>query len=134
MIETKISQGPEEGDTPGRRASNRGRDSKGRRTSNRDSLFLSATVRRRCDSDAELIPVRIRNLSAIGVMAEYTHEVAPDEPVIVTVRGIGPVPGKVAWIKRGRIGIAFDAEIDPLLARKPVAGSAASDTVQRRPL
>ena len=134
MIETKISKAEDGGDTPGRRASNRGRESKGRRTSNRDSLFLSATVRRRSDSEADLIPVRIRNLSAIGVMAEYTHEVAPDEPVIVTVRGIGPVPGKVAWIKRGRSGIAFDAEIDPLLARKHVTGTGPSDQVQRRPL
>jgi hypothetical protein len=134
VIETKITKAQEQGDTPGRRASNSGRDNRGRRTSGRDSLFLSATVRRRCDSQDELIPVRIRNLSAVGVMAEYTDVVAPDEPVIVTVRGIGPVAGKVAWIKRGRIGIAFDAEVDPLLARKPVASQAPADPAQRKPL
>lgn len=91
-----------------------------RRRASRDSLFLSATIRRQGDSEAELVPVRVRNLSAIGMMADYEDVAEPDDPVVVTVRGIGSVKGKVAWVKRGRIGIAFDVEVDPLLARRPV--------------
>ncbi|WP_243444822.1 PilZ domain-containing protein [Sphingosinicella humi] len=90
-----------------------------RRTSPRDSLFLSATIRRPEDT-AEPVPVRVRNLSAIGVMADFNDVASPGEVVVVTVRGIGSVAGKVAWIKRGRIGINFDVEIDPLKARRPV--------------
>lgn len=112
------------GDRPGRRATNEGRESIGRRDSGRDSLFLTATIRRRDDPEEGLPPVRVRNLSAIGLMAEYKDVVAQGEPVTVTVRGIGAVAGKVAWIRRGRIGIAFDVEVDPLTARKPLSAQA----------
>jgi hypothetical protein len=37
------------------------------------------------------------------------------------VRGIGWLDGHIAWTAEGRIGIAFEREIDPMAARKPVA-------------
>ena len=117
-------------DRPGRRVSNAGRPSTGRRTSGRDSLFLSATIRRPGDSGIDPAPVRVRNLSAIGLMADYSEIAAEGEPVTVTVRGIGTIAGKVAWLRRGRIGIAFDVEVDPLAARKPVGAAVA----KHRPL
>ena len=45
---------------------------------------------------------------------------AIDTPVELEIRGIGHVNGRVAWQAEGRTGIAFDADIDPLKARKPV--------------
>ena len=102
-----------------------------RRMSARDSMFLSATIRRAQDSDAELKPVRVRNLSAIGLMADYSGVAIPGDAVIVAVRGIGKVPGKVAWLKRGRIGVTFDIEVDPLMARKPVVPPSRQGTKQR---
>ena len=105
----------------------------GRRTSARDSLFLSATIRRARDPDAELKPVRVRNLSAIGLMADYVGVAIPGDSVVVTVRGIGKVSGKVAWLKRGRIGVNFDVEVDPLMARKPVVPPSRQG-VKQRPL
>ena len=108
----------------------------GRRAAARDSLFLSATIRRDGDKEEELVPVRVRNLSAVGLMADY-HEVAEvGESVVVSLRGIGSVAGKVAWIRRGRIGISFDVEVDPKLARKPVTAAPRSDPPPRpiRPL
>ena len=134
MIETKITKAGRTGDTPGRRFSNSGRPNKGRRVSVRDSLFLAATIRRRTDSEEELVPVRVRNLSAVGLMADYEREAEPGEPVMVTLRGIGMEPGMVAWVEKGRIGIAFDEDVDPMLARRPVSGQAAPDSVQRRSL
>jgi hypothetical protein len=133
LIETRITKG-RTGDTPGRRLTNRGRDNQGRRVSARDSLFLAATIRRRTDSEEELVPVRIRNLSAVGLMADYEREAEPGEPVIVTLRGIGKVPGMVAWVEKGRIGVAFDEDVDPMLARRPVGAQAAPDPIQHRPL
>ena len=115
-------------DRPGRRASNAGRNSAGRRSAGRDSLFLSAVIHRQ--GEEEPAPVRVRNLSAVGLMADYTDLAREGEPVTVTVRGIGSVAGKVAWVRRGRIGIAFDVEVDPVAARKPVGGAAA----KHRPL
>lgn len=105
-----------------------------RRSSNRDSLFLSATIRREGDGEDEPAPARVRNLSAVGVMVDYVENVAPGEPVVVTVRGLGSVPGKVAWVRQARIGIAFDVEVDPKLARKPVKVSPRAAAPSKRPV
>lgn len=100
------------------------RASRTRRAAERDSLFLSATIARLRAPEPELLPVRVRNLSADGMMADFTNVAEVGEPVVVTVRGIGAVSGHVAWIRRGRIGIRFDVEVDPLMARRPVGRQA----------
>ena len=103
---------------------------RGRRTRQRDSLFLSATVQRPGEPEGKA--VRVRNLSAIGVMADYDDAVAVDEPVVVGIRGVGAVAGRVAWVRKGRIGITFDSEVDPLKARRPV-GKGAPPLERQRP-
>jgi hypothetical protein len=90
------------------------------RRTERANFFLSASIRRRSDPEGEPGQVRVRNLSSQGMMADYHEAVDVGEPVIATVRGIGSVAGKVAWVRKGRIGIVFDAEIDPRQAIKPV--------------
>jgi hypothetical protein len=90
------------------------------RAGGRDSLLLTAQIRK-AGSDSST-QVRVRNLSSGGLMAEYSGVIASDTQVEVEVRGIGWVPGRVAWVVDGRIGVAFDVEIDPLAARKPVGG------------
>lgn len=89
----------------------------------RDSLFLMANLR--VKGIGETLSVRVRNLSPGGLMAELPDPVVPDCAVEVEVRGIGWVPGRVAWQTEGRAGIAFDREIDPRRARKPVGGGKA---------
>jgi hypothetical protein len=84
----------------------------------RDSLFLMADFR--VDGSSEVTQVRVRNLSAGGLMAELPNGLELGLQVEFDVRGIGWVPGKVAWSAAGRVGIAFDRQIDPMLARKPV--------------
>jgi hypothetical protein len=116
---------------PAGRETRLARNNQSRRSSSRDSLFLAATIRRKADGAGELSPARVRNLSAVGVMVDYADAVEPGESVIVTVRGIGSVPGKVAWVRRGRIGIAFDLEVDPKLARKPVRAASATASTKR---
>ena len=64
--------------------------------------------------------VRIRNLSAGGMMAELGRAVPVGTAGTLEVRGIGEVRGRVAWCAEGRVGIALDAPIDPKRARKPV--------------
>jgi hypothetical protein len=92
----------------------------------RDSLLLTAGFRLKGDSRVE--QVRIRNLSAGGLMAEVGDDVDRDAEVEVEVRGIGWIPGRIAWQAMGRVGIAFDKQIDPKKARKPVgSGKKASD-------
>ncbi|MES2451089.1 MAG: PilZ domain-containing protein [Pseudomonadota bacterium] len=88
------------------------------RNDSRDSLFLMADMR--VPGAASVLQVRVRNLSAGGLMAEFPTGLDQGTLVEFDVRGIGWVPGKVAWSAAGRIGVAFDRQIDPMLARKPV--------------
>lgn len=89
-----------------------------KRELDRDSLFLKAEL---CfvggDNCGE---VRIRNLSAGGLMAEAPVQTKRGDKVQLELRNIGRVTGHVAWVAQGRFGVAFDHPIDPKLARKPV--------------
>jgi hypothetical protein len=92
-------------------------DFTGQRTGSRDSLMLAANFRVPGLADEQ---VRVRNLSSGGLMAEYTRPIERDTEVQIEVRGVGWVKGRIAWAAEGRVGVAFDIEIDPLRARKPV--------------
>lgn len=96
-------------------------DGEHNRQETRDSLFLMAAFR--VDGTREVCAVRVRNLSAGGLMAEYPNGLEQGRHVEFEIRGIGWVPGKVAWTAAGRIGVAFDRHIDPMMARKPVGQS-----------
>jgi hypothetical protein len=87
----------------------------------RDSLFLLAQVR--VDGDETVHRVKVRNLSAGGMMAEGDVAVSRGIRVQVELRNIGWVEGTVAWKQDERFGIAFVDEIDPKSARAPVSGS-----------
>ncbi len=89
------------------------------RDGGRDSLLLVAPLK--LASMAVPVTVRIRNLSSGGLMAEYAGRADIGDAAEVDVRGVGLVAGRVAWVAEGRMGIAFDQEIDPKKARKPVA-------------
>jgi len=112
---------PRDGETDDREADVGGAHN---RVSARDSLFLAAMVRRE-DAAAEG-PVRVRNLSAGGMMMDCSLDLARGDRIEITLRGIGIVKGRVAWREDARIGVAFDEQIDPKLARKPV-GSGGGD-------
>ncbi|WP_457348072.1 PilZ domain-containing protein [Sphingomonas sp. UYP23] len=96
------------------------------RQESRDSLFLMADFR--VVGSSEVHAVRVRNLSAGGLMAELSGGLEQGLRVEFDVRGIGWVPGQVAWSAAGRIGVAFDQQIDPLLARKPVGQGSQTPT------
>lgn len=84
----------------------------------RDSLLLTAQLL--VPSMSAPVQVRVRNLSAGGLMAEYAGPVVLNDAVEIEMRGVGRISGTIAWVTEGRVGIAFNAQIDPMLARKPV--------------
>lgn len=96
-------------------------NSAAKRGANRDSLLLKAVLRFPSTRHEE--EVRIRNLSAGGLMAETPVRVSRGEIVEIHLRSIGWITGHVAWATEGRLGIAFDRPIDPKDARKPVSVS-----------
>ena len=85
----------------------------------RDSLLLLAQLR--VDGGESEFRVKVRNLSAGGMMAEGTVPVTRGSLISIALRNIGWVDGTVAWKQDDRFGIAFVEEIDPKLARAPVA-------------
>ncbi|WP_083748333.1 PilZ domain-containing protein [Sphingomonas sp. Sph1(2015)] len=90
------------------------------RAGRRDSLLLMAQM----TLGDEVAPrdVRVRNISEGGLMAELPISVEIGTPVALNLRGVGAVSGRIAWCTQGRVGVAFDRQIDPTLVRKPVGG------------
>ena len=86
----------------------------------RDSMFLLARLR--VEEEGTEHQVRVRNLSAGGMMAEGQVDVVRGTAISVELRNLGWVRGTVAWRQDGRFGIAFAQEIDPSVVRVPVAG------------
>src|SRR3546814_13465228 len=92
------------------------------RKAKRDSLFLLTSVSSP-DGPARG-KVRVRNLSAKGLMADCPFPIIEGEAVILNVRAVGPVSGAVVWINGDQIGVAFDTTIDQARARVPVSSKA----------
>jgi hypothetical protein len=86
------------------------------RNISRDSLFLMAELR--FEGAEALERVKVRNLSAGGMMAEGALRVLRGSRLSIKLRNIDWVDGSVAWVQDNRFGIAFDREIDPALARQ----------------
>jgi len=89
-----------------------------KRSMDRDSLFFegsSALYQQKNEHE-----VRIRNVSAGGLMADIPTDAPRGEPVEIKLRNIGWVSGHIAWATDGRVGIAFDRPINPKDARNPV--------------
>jgi hypothetical protein len=84
----------------------------------RDSLFVMADLRL-AGSDAEH-RIKVRNLSAGGMMGEGAVRVSRGEKIAVRIRNVGWIEGTVAWVQEDRFGVAFHEEIDPKVARAPV--------------
>jgi hypothetical protein len=82
--------------------------------------------------------VKIRNVSATGLMAEGTLGATIGETVMLELRNIGAIEGIVAWVQSNRFGVAFAQPIDPLLMRTPADVSTSQtetrDYYQRGPV
>lgn len=100
------------------------------RNISRDSLFLLAEIR--LDGADSEFRVKVRNLSAGGMLAEGSVPVVPGNRLKISLRNIGWVDGGVAWVQENRFGIAFDHEINPKLARAPVNGDQPNSTAHRQ--
>lgn len=101
------------------------------RAQRRDSLLLRAEVRS-LEGHSPITAI-VRNLSPGGMMAENAFVYPVDTRVEVQLRNMGAVPGRVAWTVENRMGIAFDWEINPTAARKPVLKTS-NPTLRRKPI
>ncbi len=89
------------------------------RQMSRDSLFVMARCKVEGDASGTEHRVKVRNLSAAGMMAEGDVKVSRGSLVSVDLRNIGWVDGTVAWKQDNRFGIAFLEEVDHRLVLTP---------------
>ncbi|MFS0736090.1 PilZ domain-containing protein [Sphingomonas sp. 1P06PA] len=101
------------------------------RAEQRNSMFLQAHVIPVAGGDAQLL--RVRNLSSGGLMAEGGRGLVRGAIVKIDLRGIDNIAGRVAWTTEDRIGIAFDAPIDPAEARRARPASAGTTMLLVKP-
>lgn len=111
-VEEPRACGGDEAEAPG------GDDGAHRRTQPRDSMFLGATLRH--PQSDEAWPVRVRNISAGGLMADFDGQLQRGDHVEIELRVIGLISATVAWAAQGKIGLSFDQRIDPLLVRRQI--------------
>lgn len=97
----------------------------------RDSLFVLAEMRLEGQEGEHRI--KLRNLSAGGMMGEGTVRVTRGALISVHIRNIGWTEGTIAWVQDNRFGVAFAEEIDPKEARLPAKSGNESVILQRVP-
>lgn len=98
----------------------------------RDSLFIMAELR--LDGNETIHRVKVRNLSAGGLMAEGPVKVGRGLTAWVNLRNAGWIEGAVAWVQDNRFGIAFHHEIDPKVVRANTVSPHAGEAVVRNRL
>lgn len=98
----------------------------------RDSMFMVAKLT--FEDRSEPVDVRIRNLSATGMMAQTKHTAEIGTRVTVALRNHDDVVGTVAWAEGERLGIAFENAIDPKAARVQAQASEGTPSYARAAL
>lgn len=113
-------------DTSPRPCDGSGDDAGWHRGDVRESMLLMASVRALDEDAGRAFPLRVRNLSSGGLMGESDRKMVRGERVVVDLRGVGEVPGSVAWAGGNKFGVSFDRAIDPKATRKPVGSGVSS--------
>lgn len=97
-------------------------DSAVQRDAPRNSIFLGAVLW--LDGEEQRHDVRVRNISASGMMIDFMVQTDKDTRVKADIRNVGVVSGYVAWSTGTRMGVRFDRDIDPEKARlKPAVAT-----------
>ena len=91
------------------------------RGKSRESIFLSANLK--FEGVKTETAVRVRNISAGGMMVDCSVAFAIGHKLVATIKNIGEVEGRVAWSVAPRMGIAFDQEVDPKKVRVQIGGT-----------
>ena len=94
----------------------------------RESLIMMADMR--VENVVANYRIKVRNLSPGGMMGAGEARVVRGSRVNITLRGLEPVNGTVAWVQGDRFGVAFDVEVDCEHAKHVYFTSAASRSLE----
>ncbi len=76
----------------------------------RENLILLADLS--IESEPGAHRIKVRNLSAGGMMGEGRVPVIRGHRILVNLPGAGEVSGTIAWVQQTRFGVSFDKEVD----------------------
>ena len=125
--ETLVLMTDAEGPVSGRRAGERPTIAVKRDRQPRQVLFLRGQLHWAQGS----LPVKLRNLSAEGMMIDSPSDLIAGVPVVVEIPGGQAVSGHVRWCRSGQIGIKFEAPLDlETLIRPPEPPRESADYVK----
>lgn len=83
-----------------------------RRHQQRNDLYQVADAR--IGRDPAIHSIKVRNLSADGLMGEGAVNVASGTRLELDLPELGRVSGTVVWVHEPRFGVAFDDEVPSL--------------------
>jgi len=89
-----------------------------RRTANRSSLYLAASLY----CDGSVYPVKIRNISSAGALLDTLTVLAPGS-LVQLIRGPLIVHALVAWTDQGRLGLKFSGTVDVQRWRQTISNA-----------
>jgi diguanylate cyclase (GGDEF)-like protein len=75
--------------------------------------------------------IRLRNISAMGALAECDVPVTPGDALTIDIVGVGPVVGTVRWSQANKFGIEFTEHFD--IARLAAKPPKSNDVTMLRP-
>lgn len=84
----------------------------------RYAVMLAGTIKLQA-SRRDGMPIRVRDISASGLMGECGYPTRIGDLVEVEIPRFGRITGRVRWGAMGRVGIQFDEAIDPAIAFSP---------------
>ena len=125
--ETLVLMSDRDGPVSGRRAGELPTIAVKRDRQPRQVLFLRGQVHWAQGS----LPVKLRNISADGVMIDSPSDLIAGVPVVVEIPGGQAVSGHVRWCRSGQIGIKFEVPLDlDTLVRPPAPERQSADYVK----
>ena len=99
-----------------------------RRTSLRVSMLLLATIK--FDDMLPSTTSRVLDLSRGGIRTTLPVSLKRGHPVKVIMKGVGEVRGKVAWTRKGEVGIKFDTRINTEVIVQALTGMPAASHIE----
>ena len=91
-------------------------------------MLLLATIRQ--DDLKTSITCRVLDLSSDGIRASMASPLRRGQPVKIGMKGVGDICGKVAWCRKGVIGVKFDTKIDTNAIIQALTGAPAATHIE----
>ena len=75
--------------------------------------------------------LRVRDISATGLRGVTATQLAKGQEIVLKIRGVGKVEGRIVWASSGLIGVQFGELINPESTRIPVSRTYNVDRADR---